>query len=39
MTMVKPFRGSHGMAKLYLAAPSLQPLRVELIERSVEGFN
>ena len=36
--MVKPFGGSHGMAKLFLAAPSLQPLRVELVERSVKGL-
>ncbi len=38
ITMVKPFAGSHGMAMLYLAAPSLQPLCVELVERTVEGF-
>jgi len=36
--MVKPFARSHGMNKLYLAALSLQPLCVGLVERSVEGF-
>ena len=38
ITMVKPFAGSHGMAMLFLAAPSLQLLRVGLVERAVEGF-
>ena len=38
ITMVKPFAGSHGMAMLYLAASSLQPLRDGLVERAVEGF-
>ena len=38
ITMVKPFAGSHGMAMLYLAASSLQPLRDGLVERAAEGF-
>jgi hypothetical protein len=28
----------HGMAMLYLATPSLQPLHDGLVERAVEGF-
>jgi len=36
--MVTPFAGSYGMAVLFLATPSLQPLRDGLFEDSVEGF-
>jgi hypothetical protein len=38
ITMVKPVAGSHGMDMLYLATPSLQPLRDGLVEGDVEGF-
>jgi hypothetical protein len=38
IAMVKPLAVSHGMGMLFLATPSLQPLRDRLVERVVEGF-
>jgi hypothetical protein len=34
----EPVAGSHGMAMLYLATPSLQPLCDGLVKGAVEGF-
>jgi hypothetical protein len=37
-TMVTTFAGSYGMAMLFLATPSLQPLHNGLVKGDVEGF-
>jgi hypothetical protein len=38
ITMVKPVAGSHGMAMLYLATPSMQPLCNGLVKGAVKRF-